>query len=109
MKHKYSVGIGVVFIAATIIGGDAPSTKQSDPAAWRYGPYDKKIQRRLTNVTNFSSASRRPAAGGAIVFAPPRTNFTHAALLKLQANSPQSSDIVTNCQSRPQVAPKAKD
>ena len=106
---KQSMGLWVVFISATIIGADAPSTLQSDQATWRYGPYDKNIQRKLTSVTNFSTASRRPAAGGAIAFAPPRTNFTNAALLKLQTNSPQSSQIVTNRQSRPQVAPKAKD
>jgi len=38
----------LVFSAATIIGADAASAQQSNPATWRYGPYDKNIQRKLT-------------------------------------------------------------
>jgi len=109
-KHlKRTMRLWVVFIAATIIGADAASAQQSNPAIWRYGPYDKNIQRKLTTVTNFSTAPPRPPAGGAIVFVPPRTNSTNAVLLKLQTNSPPSSQIVTNRQSRPQLAPKPKD
>ncbi len=110
MQHlKRSMTHWVVFIAAAIIGADAASAQQSDPVTWRYGPYDKNIQRKLTSVTNFSSAPARPASGGALVFAPPPITFTNTNLLRLQTNSPQSSQIVTNRQLRPQIAPKPKD
>jgi len=106
---KQSMRLWVVFIAATITGAAAARAQQSDPATWHYGPYDKNIQRKLTSVTNLSIAPPRRAVGGAILYAPPRTNFTNAVLLKLQTNSPRSSQIVTNGPSRPHVAPKPKD
>src|SRR6266852_1268855 len=103
------MSVWVTFIAATTIAAGVASAQQSDPAAWRYGPYDKNIQRKLTSVTNLSIAPPRRASGGAILFAPPQTNPSNAITLKLQTNSPQSSQIVTNRQSRPLVAPKLKD
>src|SRR6266567_6432524 len=52
MQHlKRNMRLWVVFIAATIIDADAQSAQQSNRAIWRYGPYDKNIQRKLTHDT----------------------------------------------------------
>jgi hypothetical protein len=57
MQHlKRRMSFWVLLIAATIIGADPVSAQQSNPATWRYGPYDKNIQRKLTGTTNFSTA-----------------------------------------------------
>jgi len=52
MQHlKRSIRLWGVISAATIIGADAASAQQGNPSTWRYGPYDKNIQRKLTQDT----------------------------------------------------------
>src|SRR5437667_5691680 len=58
MQHlKRSIRLWGVISAATIIGADAASAQQSDPATWRYGRYDKNIQRKLTRDTVFVTSA----------------------------------------------------
>ena len=52
MQHlNRSIRLWGLFSAATIIGADAASAQQGNPSTWRYGPYDKNIQRKLTQDT----------------------------------------------------------
>src|SRR6266540_2988658 len=51
MHRKRSMRLWIIFSAATIVGAAAASAQQSNPATWRYGPYDKNIQRKLTQDT----------------------------------------------------------